>query len=134
MNKRFFTVSEANALIPFLTERVEELRSIYDELNRSYKNLTHSPQDIQSNGGMPVDGRYFHLICSLQTVATEIDSKGCQIKDLEGGLIDFPTVWEGREVFLCWKIGELEVGFWHEIDAGFAGRQPLSNGCTKKRD
>lgn len=132
MNKRFFTVSEANALIPFLTERVEKLRSVYGELKDSYKNRTHPTQDIQSNGGMPVDGRYFHLICNLQTFASEIDAKGCQIKDLESGLVDFPTVWEGREVFLCWKLGESEVAFWHEVDAGFAGRQPLSNGCKKK--
>ena len=133
MNKRFFTVSEANALIPFLTERVEQLRCVYDELKDSYKNRTHPAQDIQSNGGMPVDGRYFHLICNLQTVSSEIDSKGCQIKDLDTGLIDFPTIWEGREVFLCWQLGESEVEFWHEVDAGFAGRQPLSNGCTKKK-
>jgi hypothetical protein len=125
MNKRFFTVQEANALIPFLTERVRELRSLYDELRNTYKNRTFPPQEVLSNGGMPVDGHYFHLICNLQTVATEIDSKGCQIKDLESGLIDFPTIWEGREVYLCWKLGESEVSFWHEVDAGFAGRQPL---------
>ena len=71
--------------------------------------------------------RHFHLLFELQELSSEIDSAGCHIKDLEGGLIDFPTIWEGREVYLCWKLGESEVGFWHEVDAGYAGRQPLKN-------
>jgi hypothetical protein len=83
---------------------------------------------------MPVNARYFYLICRLQSLVSEIGAEGCEIKDLEGGLIDFPTIWEGREVFLCWKLGEPEVGHWHEIDDGFAGRQSLKNnlGCSKK--
>jgi hypothetical protein len=84
-------------------------------------------------GGMAVDADYFHLICRLQYLASEVGSEGCEIKDLESGLIDFPTIWEGREVFLCWKLGEPEVEFWHEIDAGFAGRQPLKTNPLKAR-
>jgi hypothetical protein len=50
---------------------------------------------------------------------------GCILKDINTGLVDFPTVRKGREVFLCWQHGEPEIAFWHDVDAGFAGRQPL---------
>jgi len=128
MEKRFFTVKEANELIPFLTERLCQLRSSCVELKESHEDCSFPTQDILTKGGMPVDTEYFRLICHVRTLATEIDAAGCQLKDLDSGLIDFPTVWEGREVFLCWKLGEPRVEYWHEVDAGFAGRQPLTNG------
>ncbi len=62
----------------------------------------------------------------FQELVGDICSRGCQIKDLENGLIDFPTLWEGREVYLCWKLGEAEVGHWHEVEAGFSGRRSLT--------
>ena len=133
MQKRFFTVKEANELIPFLTERLCQLRSTCLELKESHDDRTFPTQDILAQGGMPVDTGYFEMICRVRTLATEINSAGCQLKDLDTGLIDFPTVWEGREVFLCWKLGETEVGHWHEIDAGFASRQPLNNGPTQSK-
>jgi hypothetical protein len=55
----------------------------------------------------------------------KINDLGCEIKDIEQGLVDFPALREGREVYLCWRLGEEEVAFWHELDAGFGGRQPL---------
>lgn len=132
MHKRFFTVQEANELIPFLTRRLESIRSTYVELKTTWAARAPELQEVISCGGKPVDLRHVQLLYKLQKLSTEIGSAGCQIKDLEGGLIDFPTIWEGREVFLCWKLGESEVSFWHEVDAGYAGRQPLKNtpeGC-----
>ncbi len=127
MQKRFFTVQEANDLIPFLTERLCRLRSAFKELKKTSGDRTPQLQEVIARGGMPVDLRHLSLLCRLQTLIAEIGSEGCQVKDLESGLIDFPTIWEGREVYLCWKLGELEVGFWHEIDAGFDGRRPLTS-------
>ncbi len=127
MQKRFFTVQEANELIPFLTKRLEHIRCTYVELKTTWATRAPELQEVINCGGMPVDLRHFHLLFKLQELSTEIGSAGCHIKDLEGGLIDFPTIWEGREVYLCWKLGESEVGFWHEVDAGYAGRQPLKN-------
>lgn len=125
MDKRFFTVQEANELIPFLTGRLRELREAYTELKDTSEKTAPSLQEVVMSGGMPVHNRYYCLVSRVQTVASEIGDQGCHVKDLETGLVDFPTIWEGREVFLCWKLGENEVGHWHEIDAGFAGRQPL---------
>jgi hypothetical protein len=135
MGKRFFTVREANDLIPFLTDRLQRLYSTYKELKAGCEVRTPPPQDLFIAGGMPVDTRYFHLIYRIHSLSSEISAEGCEIKDLESGLIDFPTIWEGREVFLCWRLGESEVNHWHEIEDGFAGRQPLriDLGCTKKR-
>jgi len=125
MFKRCFTVREANELIPFLTNHLHKLRSTYRELETGCASCTPAFQDLFDAGGMPVDAHYFLLISQLQSLLSEIDAEGCELKDLERGLVDFPTIWEGREVFLCWKLGEPEVGYWHEIDAGYAGRQPL---------
>ena len=125
MDKRFFTVLEANELIPFLTERLRRLSSIYQGLKKTADHHTPKLQDVLVRGGIPVDLGYLNLVGRMQGLTTEICSQGCHVKDLECGLVDFPTIWEGREVYLCWKLGEQEVSFWHEIDAGVAGRQPL---------
>ena len=127
MDRRFFTVLEANELIPFLTERLRQLHSIYQGLKSNVKDHTPNLHDVIVQGGIPVDTAYLHLVGRIQGITSEICSQGCQVKDLGSGLIDFPTVWEGREVYLCWKLGEQEVSFWHEVDAGFGGRQLLKN-------
>ncbi len=127
MEKRFFTVREANELIPFLTKRLEDIRCTYVELKTTWAARVPALQEVINCGGMPVDLRHFNLLFLLQELSKEICSAGCHIKDLEDGLIDFPTIWEGREVYLCWKLGESEVNFWHEVDSGFAGRQPLKD-------
>lgn len=124
---RFFTVREANQLIPFLTEQLKHIRSERKRLVRVARRSLHRFEDIMLRGGMSVSLEYFERARRLHALLAEIGAKGCQIKDLDSGLVDFPTLWEGREVFLCWKIGEAEVTFWHELDTGFAGRQPLKS-------
>jgi hypothetical protein len=61
----------------------------------------------------------------LRGAARDIENTGCLLKDLDTGLIDFPCEWEGREVYLCWKLGEPAIRFWHGIEEGFAGRKPI---------
>jgi hypothetical protein len=124
MEKRFFTVHEANELIPFLSERLDYLRHLHRKLEL-WAERSASPQDIMLRGGTPIDPSHLGSLTSFQSAVTEICEKGCQLKDIDSGLIDFPTLWEGREVFLCWKLGEPEVAHWHEVEAGFAGRQSL---------
>jgi hypothetical protein len=63
----------------------------------------------------------------LDTLIHEILETGVQIKDINIGLLDFPTLRDGHEVYLCWKYGEGDIAFWHEVDAGFAGRQPIES-------
>ena len=124
MQNRFFTVREANELLPFLSSRVLDLRLLHQELLARGADVP-SRQEIMFRGGTLVPPRYVALVTDLQCLVEDITSCGCHLKDLDSGLVDFPTLWEGREVYLCWKLGEPHVGYWHEIEAGFAGRRSL---------
>jgi hypothetical protein len=124
MQKRFFTVQEANELLPFLSSRVQDLRLVHRQLSAHCAEIPSS-QEILLRGGTLVPPRYLALLTRLQCLVEDISSCGCHLKDLDSGLVDFPTIWEGREVYLCWKLGEPHVGYWHEIEAGFAGRRSL---------
>lgn len=124
MQKRFFTVREANELIPFLSSRLRDLRAVNQKLLLRCQ-AAPTTQDILLRGGTPLPPGYLNLVTDLQSLVEEICAHGCHLKDLESGLVDFPTIWEGREVYLCWKLGESQVDHWHEVEAGFAGRQPL---------
>ncbi len=124
MQKRFFTVKEANELLPFLSSRVRDLRGVHQELSVRCAEAPSS-QEIMLRGGTQVPPRYLALVAKLQCLVEDISACGVHLKDLDSGLVDFPTLWEGREVYLCWKLGEPHVGYWHEIEAGFAGRQSL---------
>jgi len=63
----------------------------------------------------------------LKTAVERIQEIGCQLKDIEIGLIDFPTLYRGKEVYLCWKLGESGIGFWHHIEDGYGGRHPINH-------
>lgn len=122
--KRLFTVQEANELIPFLSNKLQELRLAHGKLEL-WSEDAPTQQEVVLAGGMLADHQYVALLTRFQSLVEEICDEGCHLKDLQSGLIDFPTLWEGREVYLCWKLGEPEVGHWHEVEAGFAGRQSL---------
>ena len=62
---------------------------------------------------------------NLRSVIEEVQELGCVVKDLDMGLVDFPTLFEGQEVYLCWKLGEPAITFWHGVDEGFAGRKAI---------
>ena len=123
-DKRLFTVQEANELIPFLSNKLQELRLVHGKLE-VWSEDAPSQQDVVLAGGMLADPQYVSLLTRFQALVEDICAEGCHLKDLQSGLIDFPTLWEGREVYLCWKLGEPEVEHWHEIEAGFAGRRSL---------
>lgn len=78
------------------------------------------------NGGSRKAGELLGLFVNFEKALNELQGLGCELKGLEQGLVDFPSLREGRTVYLCWQYNEPEITFWHEIDAGFAGRQRLS--------
>jgi hypothetical protein len=128
---RLFTLEEANALIPALTIDLNRLRDLFEQSRPTRDKLTRVEQYGKSNG-KDLATELRDLQESLQTWRTEaesiiekISSLGCEIKDLEQGLIDFPSERDGRTVYLCWKHGEERIEFWHEVSTGFAGRMPL---------
>jgi hypothetical protein len=128
-----FTLSEAQTLLPVLESLLRRAQAAgrrAAELGREMQELS---QRIFLAGGMHVNvaqaarrraEREKALKEATDTVA-EIDEIGVQVKDLEQGLLDFPCVMDGQTVLLCWKLGEKEIGYWHTVEAGFAGRKPL---------
>ncbi len=121
---RHFTLKEANMLLVNLKPLVQqliELKSVLDK--RGYDIYRH-----QYFGGLGPNGtgEFPKEMEELVTIVKKIASEGVQIKSIDNGLLDFPHVRRnGEEVFLCWKNGESEIMFWHEIEIGFAGRKKI---------
>ena len=124
---KLFTIEEANSLLP-------SVRSIVRSIQRSHRRLIsfqttarHAAEGAESGGGGMVQGpRYARLLVDLSLGAGQLESLGVQLKDYSQGLIDFPSMREGRVVLLCWKADEGdELEWWHDLEAGFGGRQPL---------
>ena len=125
MEKRFFTVEEARQLLPSLKELMGQVMVISHRLEE-YRDLVQQLADsASSNTGGPEGTAYLDIVISLQSCLTQLQETGCVLRSLQDGLIDFPHLKQGREIYLCWKYGEEDIRFWHEVDEGFAGRTPL---------
>jgi hypothetical protein len=124
---KVFSVQEANALLPLTKGILLRLRSVQSRLSRLQPQARLASKGAENGGGgMPGGNIYVQLIEQLVTGSHQLESLGVQIKDYKRGLVDFPSMRDGRIVFLCWQLGEgNEVEWWHDIEAGFAGRQPL---------
>jgi hypothetical protein len=132
---RFFTLLEAEALLPQIDShlrRLMELKNLHEQLDGSINEIHHR---ISVSGGMiPPRGELLELkrrkaetVRDLKTTVDSIQSTGCQIKDVDTGLIDFPTLYHGKEVLLCWKLGEQGISFWHHVEDGFQGRRSIDS-------
>ena len=124
---KIFTIEEANSLLPSVRSILGKIQKANRGL-RKYKAQAQKASEAgeQGGGGIPNGSEYAELITVLTTEINQLEGLGVQIKDFERGLIDFPCVREGRVVLLCWQLGEGdELEWWHDVDAGFAGRTPL---------
>ncbi len=121
---KLFSVEEANALLPEvkkLWRKIDAARSTMQRLAPEAKRASE-----QTGGGGSVFGlQYVNALTDLMASAQQIVDLGVEIKDLDRGLCDFPHLRDGRVVLLCWIKGEDRIEWWHDTDAGFAGRQPL---------
>jgi hypothetical protein len=122
---KLFSLEEANSLIPFLRQSLER---IWTERN-AIRQLTPKIRDAQDKallgGGSIYGSLYVRHIILLQELANDIQSQGVIVKDFDIGLCDFPHDQNGNIVYLCWKPDEEHILWWHELDAGYAGRQRL---------
>ncbi len=118
----FYTLDRANDRIPELAEMLTLLRAQRDEL-RDLK----ATFDAAGSGdeGRRLRLRMQGLVDQMQATVARIDGWGITLRDIDTGLIDFPALVSGRQVWLCWRLGEGPVEWWHELDDGFAGRRPL---------
>ena len=122
---RLFTVEEANALLPRLRELLADAAAHRDAIREKSPHVEPILRASALNGGGKVGSEYGAETYKLYLAVNRIRELGVLLKDLDTGLLDFPHEREGRVVFLCWRPPEERVGYWHELQAGFAGRQPL---------
>ncbi|MFQ5882251.1 MAG: DUF2203 domain-containing protein [Candidatus Methylomirabilales bacterium] len=132
MAKRYFTVKEANALLPELRVILELLQARRRELEEQQRALETIRRQAAGNGYRLAGQEFLRLkreaefiLEECNTAVKKIEALGCLLKDVRLGLIDFPSLREGREIFLCWKPDEAEVAYWHGLTEGFAGRKPI---------
>ena len=130
---RRFTLWEAERLLPQIRDWMREavsLKSQYDEAEQAMRSLT---ERIMVMGGIVVDSeraaedkaRRDSAGQHLRSILESIQESGCLVKDLDTGLVDFPTLFHGEEVYLCWKMDEPGIQFWHGVHEGFAGRKAI---------
>ena len=127
MNYRFdkhYTLDEARALLPQARGWLKRLNELRRELERYDKRLASLMASGNDVGGELVN-TWIRTLAALQEVLSEFQKREIQIKDVERGLIDFPAILGGKEVFLCWEQGEDDIEFWHDLHSGYAGRERL---------
>jgi len=122
---KLFTVEEANALLPKLGELLDDMAVHRDAMREKAPHLEPILEASVRNGGGKVGSEYGVEAYNLHLAIERIRELGVLLKDLDTGLLDFPHEREGRVVFLCWHPPEERIGYWHEIQAGYRGRQPL---------
>jgi len=132
MSKRF-TLAQAEALLPQVEKLLREAVAQRAEFAEAFLAVDVVRQRVALAGGMVVDREKFaadaHRRDSaesrLRQTVQRFEEIGCQVKDLDAGLVDFPTLFRGVEVYLCWKLGEPRIAYWHGTDEGFRGRKPI---------
>jgi hypothetical protein len=129
---RLFTVNEANDLLPTLRPLVEQILENIRRLKAASETVIRkerlNPEAPNLMERLGEDNEIARLIGQVKGWVEEINSYGCLCKGVEQGLIDFPCMLGAEVVFLCWQVGESNVGYWHRIEDGFAGRKPLLDG------
>jgi Uncharacterized conserved protein (DUF2203) len=123
-HSRHYSLEEATALLPRVAELLATMRDARDRLGDSEARAALA--EASNGGGQPgrvVSGGFLELRESM----LEFREREIILRDLDRGLVDFPSLRDGREIYLCWEEGEPEIGFWHEPETGFAGRRPLAD-------
>jgi hypothetical protein len=127
IHERHYTLEEASELLPRVVELIAQMRTARDQLGDREAREALSEAGPTNGGGAP--GRTVsEAFVQLRDAVAELQTLEVVLRDLDRGLLDFPSLRDGREVYLCWQDGEDAIGFWHEPEAGFAGRRPLDDG------
>jgi hypothetical protein len=121
---RHYTLEQARAELPWVTEQIAEMRDARARLTD--EDTRHAlAGGSAANGGGAAGKRVGEAFLELQSAVVAFDERGIVLRDLDRGLVDFPAIRDGREVYLCWLDGEEDIGYWHELDAGYGGREEL---------
>jgi hypothetical protein len=124
MHDRHYSVEQANAAIAWVRDRVEKMRAAREQLGDDEARAALSDAAPTNGGGAP--GMVIsEAFLDLRGALIELQEMDVVLRDLERGLLDFPALRDGREVYLCLEDGEDEIGYWHDLEAGYGGREPL---------
>lgn len=122
----YFTIEKANAIVrairPLIAEILEIRQEILDRRPQFWPVLAKAAGD----GGGKAASEVAHQFQQLDTLVREISATGAILKDINTGMVDFLALREGREIYLCWKYGEDQITYWHELDTGYAGRRSIT--------
>jgi hypothetical protein len=124
LHQHHFTVAEANAALEEVRPMLLRLRDARDRLTEvePHERLAEA---APGNGGGDAGRQVGEAFLEVRDLLAHLEERGIVVRDLDRGLVDFPAIREGREVYLCWELGEEEISHWHELDAGYRGREPL---------
>lgn len=123
--EKLFTLQEANSLIPKLRPLIKKVVLESKALFSLQEEIKKVRAKANLGSGSYQGANYLNHLVSLTTAVGEVEKTGVLVKDYNTGLCDFPHLKDGRIIYLCWKMDEKEIKFWHEVDSGFAGRQRL---------
>ncbi|HMB96672.1 MAG TPA: DUF2203 domain-containing protein [Tepidisphaeraceae bacterium] len=122
--KRRFSLEQANRTLPLVGRIVADIVQTHKNATTLQSTLEKTQASSQNRAGL--ERELETTMERLHALLDELYNVGCEIKDFQSGLIDFIGRHQGRDVYLCWKPGEDKIQYWHELDAGFTGRQPIS--------
>jgi hypothetical protein len=123
-HSRHYTLEEANAALGWVQDAIASLRTAREGLSDEEAREALAEAGPQNGGGDP--GRVVsEAFLQLRDALAQLQDAEIVLRDLDRGLVDFPALRDDREVYLCWLEGEDEIGYWHDLEAGFAGREPL---------
>jgi hypothetical protein len=124
IHERHFTLAEAEAVLPSVEPLLRELRTARDRLTDAEAHQLLAETAPTNGGGAP--GREVgEGFLAVRRLLGAVQEMGIVVRDIDRGLIDFPAIIEGEEVYLCWQFDEDGISWWHDLESGFGGRQPL---------
>jgi hypothetical protein len=121
---KHYTRAQARQLLPQITEWLRQLQDLNESINKRENRMSGAINGGADLGGETVTS-WIKELADYQELMHEFQSRRIQVKDLDRGLIDFPAIIGGKEVFLCWELGEEDIEYWHDLDSGYIGREPL---------
>ena len=127
MAQRYFSLQEANEALKIIRPLMGEVQAIRQKILKNQPEAWPAIEKSAGNGGNRALSNMVHDFEKFDTLIHRIQDTDVLIKDINLGLLDFPALKDGRDVYLCWQYGEEDIAFWHEVEAGYAGRQPIES-------